>query len=108
MVQVTGTMDFHSHFKHYDFGNTSRHDMKTHASGVGLTTGLKYTFHELWHQDAEYTRQTEFYDADQVIRWHVISQTGFGNFFATTRQRMVCEGSVCRVEIVSMETDCRG
>ena len=108
MVQVTGREHFHSHFKHYEWGNTSRHDNKIQASGVGLTTGLKYTFHELWHQDAEYTLQTQHYDADQVVRWHVISQTGLGNFFATTRQRMVCDGPVCRTEIVSTETDCRG
>ena len=108
MVQVEGWQDFHSHFKHFEGGNTSRHDIKTQASGVGLTTGLSYTFHELWHQDAEYDIDSQHYEGDQVTRWHVISQTGLGNFFATSRQHFVCDGSVCRTELISIETDCRG
>src|SRR5687768_12038363 len=97
-VVVEGCLQFHSHFKHFDGGNTSRHHIMSQARGVGLVTGARYTFHELFRQDAIYHIDTDHYDTEQTIRWHVISQNNLGNFFATTRQKMICERNVCRVE----------
>ncbi len=109
MVLVEGTQRYHTHFKFFDGGNTMRAHGVSQARGVGLTTGVRYTFHEQAGQ-----RSTFFYDegvfrSEQLTRWHVISATGLGNFFATTRLKVTCPPSgVCTVEPLEIETDCRG
>ena len=41
-------------------------------------------------------------------RLHLISQNSLDNFFLTVRLKQVCTPDGCTVEVVSMETDCRG
>jgi hypothetical protein len=107
-VAVEGFTQFTSHFKFFDGGNESRHHIMSQASGIGAVTGARYTFHELFRQDGIYHYSDGVYDTVQEIRWHVISQSNGGNFFATTRQKMICDANACRVEPISIETDCRG
>jgi hypothetical protein len=107
-VAVEGFTQFSSHFKFFDGGNTSKHHIMNVAQGVGLVTGAKYTFQEMFRQDATYYYDTKLYDTEQTIRYRVVSQYNLGNFFATTHQKVICVNDVCRVEPISFESDCRG
>ena len=109
MVVVEGTARFHSHFKFYEEGNTLRSQAIVTAKGIGLTTGVKYTFHELFRQTASYRYDDRIFKSDQLTRWHVISATGLGNFFATSHQKVSCPpDGPCTIEPIEFETDCRG
>jgi hypothetical protein len=107
-VAVEGFTQFNAHFKFFDGGNTSRVQMVTQAQGIGAITGVKYTFHELMRQRSTYQYSTSVYQVDQMIRWHVVSATSLGNFFATSHQKITCDATGCRTEPISFETDCRG
>jgi hypothetical protein len=109
MVLVEGTGRFHSHFKFFDGGNTMKSMVTTQAQGIGATTGVRYTFHEKFSQSGLFHYDDMVFHADQLTRWHVVSATGLGNFFATTHQKVTCPPSgVCSVEPIVIETDCRG
>ena len=107
-VLVEGYSHYNAHFKFFEGGNQPRLKTNNHASGVGLVTGLKYQFHELYRVDGTYTYANATLTTDQTHRYHVISQTAHDNFFSTVKTKVVCDAAGCRAEVVSMETDCRG
>lgn len=107
-VAVEGYLHTNTHFKFFDGGNTSRLMWNIHASGIGLVTGVKYQYHELWTLRGTYTYADSRWETDQTTRFHVISQTGLGNFFSTVRMKIVYTPTSISTEVVSMDTDCRG
>ena len=78
------------------------------AQGFGVVTGVRYKFHEMFRQEGIFHDNDQVFHYEQTIRWHVISATGLGNFFATTKNKGICDAAGCRVEVISVETDCRG
>ena len=107
-VAVEGYFTFNSHFKFFEGGNSSRIKTNSHGSGIGAVTGVRYQFHELWTLHGRYTYEDSRFATEQTTRFHVISQTDLGNFFATMKTRVTCTPDGCQTEVVSVETDCRG
>ena len=107
-VAVEGYTVYNAHFKFFEGGNNSRLMANSQASGIGLVTGVKYQFHELWTLHGHYTYVDTRWETEQTTRYHVISQTGLGNFFSTLKMRIVYTATGVSTEVVSMETDCRG
>ena len=107
-VAIEGYLHYNAHFRFFEGGNSPELKSNTHGSGVGLVTGVKYQFHELGTVRGTYTYESGRLETERWIRSHLISQTGLGNFFMTTRVRQVCTPEGCQEEIVSIDTDCRG
>lgn len=108
LVAVEGYAHHNAHFKFFDGGNQSRLMTNSHASGIGLVSGLKYQFHELHTLRGRYTYANQRWETEQTTRFHVISQTGVDNFFSTLKLRIVYSPTGVDVQFVSLETDCRG
>jgi hypothetical protein len=108
-VFVEGFTQYNAHFKFVEGGNESRLMRHTHASGVGLVTGAKYQFLEMWKEDGSYNIAADRLEAVQTTRYHVISEGSLGNFFMTMKQKVVYQdGRLVSAEVISAETDCRG
>jgi hypothetical protein len=107
-VAVEGYLHYNSHFKFFEGGNDSRIKTNSEASGVGLVTGVKYQFHELFTLEGRYTYANSRWETGRMTRFHVISQTGLGNFYSTVKWNVVCTPEGCTDTITDVETDCRG
>ena len=107
-VIVQGHLIYNSHFKFFEGGNSNRLMTNIQGSGVGVITGLKYQFHQLETIHGHYTYANEHLEATRETRVHLVSQSDANNFFMTMKVRQVCDGPVCRDDIVAIETDCRG
>ena len=107
-VAVEGFLVYNSHFKFFEGGNQNRLKSTIHGTGVGAVTGAKYQFHQLYTIYGHYTYANSRLEADHHSRLHLISQNSLDNFFLTVRLKQVCTPDGCTVEVVSMETDCRG
>ena len=107
-VVAEGYSHYNAHFKFFEGGNSSRLMSNNYASGVGLITGLKYQFHQLWRLDGTFTYVDNRWETEQMTRYHLISQTDHGNFFSTVRTKVVVTPTGITTEVISTETDCRG
>ena len=108
LVAVEGYAHHNAHFKFFDGGNQARLMTNSHASGIGLVSGLQYQFHELHTLRGRYTYADARWETEQTTRFHVISQTGVDNFFSTLKLKIVYSPTGIDVQFVSLETDCRG
>ena len=107
-VLVEGYTHYNAHFKFFPGGNNARLMSNSHGSGIGVATGLKYQFHELFTLRGHYTYVDSRWETEQTTRFHVISQTGLDNFFSTLKTRITYTTTSIDVEVISMESDCRG
>lgn len=107
-VAVEGYSHYNAQLKFFEGGNEARLKGSVHASGIGAVTGVGYQFHELFTLHGIYTYANSRWETERSTRFHVISQTGLGNFFSTVKENVVCTPEGCQGEVVSIDTDCRG
>ena len=107
-VYVEGKTQYNAHFKFVDGGNNARLKSTSHGTGIGLVTGTPYVFQELQTTYGKYTLANDRFETEQTTRYHVISKGPMDNFFATVKMKFVFTTGQVSIEVVSVESDCRG